>query len=604
MKKLFSILCMSLVMLSAHAEEPMKWGYYTGEYSGLQGVGVQAIAAYAAGFLVPADEHLNGSSIVAFNVPFQSLTNLTNVSVWVADPVSKEILMEQTVTKEQLAANAYAKVALTEPYTITSNVLVGYSFAVSKASASADQFPVLYGATSVSSNAMWLGFQNNSTTCSLSSLEDYTGQFGALGLNIDVEGANYADYDIAGAFADDFYTTPGTEGEQTLVLSSNGKKAVSSVELEIHLDGKTDTKTLNVTIPGGINQAAKLKLPLEGPAELGDYEVTAYVKKVNGEPNSKAEEAFTATLHNVDRIIVRRAIMEEFTGTGCGYCPRGIAGMKLMREVYGDRFIGIALHWYNSNDPMYNKNYASLSFGGAPSCRIDRGNETDPYYGDGNNPGGIADVIDKALAKAAEVDIELTAAYTDETCDSVVLTANTTAIVDGTYKLFFVLTADSLQGSTSSWKQSNYYASNSAGGDENMAPFCKNGEYGKSSFFYPFEDVMIGSSFKSTSNKAPELGALAAGESKEISYTVALPTKAALREVVNNSLDKVFGIAVVTNSKNKIANAIRVHIDYEYPGTALENVSAEAAANKTLENGQMVIVREGKKYNVQGMVIE
>lgn len=603
MKKFFSILCMSLMMLGAHAEDPMKWGYYTGEYSGLQGVGVGAIAAYAAGFLVPADEHLNGAQIVAFNVPFQSLTNLTDVSVWVADAATKEVLMEQGVDKSALATNAYAKITLEEPYTISSNVLVGYSFAVSKASAQADQYPVLFGETSVTSNAMLLGYTSG-TTCPLSKLEDYTGQFGALGLNIDVEGANYADYDIAGAFADDFYTTPGTEGEQTLVLSSNGKKAVSSVELEIHLDGKTDTKTLNVTIPGGINQAAKLKLPLEGPAELGDYEVTAYVKKVNGEPNSKAEEAFTATLHNVDRIIVRRAIMEEFTGTGCGYCPRGIAGMKLMREVYGDRFIGIALHWYNSNDPMYNKNYASLSFGGAPSCKIDRGAETDPYYGDGNTPGGIADVIDKALAKAAEVDIELTAAYTDETCDSVVLTANTTAIVDGTYKLFFVLTADSLQGSTSSWKQSNYYASNSAGGDENMAPFCKGGEYGKSSFFYPFEDVMIGSSFKSTSNKAPELGALAAGESKEISYTVALPTKAAIREVVNNSLDKVFGIAVVTNSKNKIANAIRVHIDYEYPGTALENVSAEAAANKTLENGQMVIVREGKKYNVQGMVIE
>ncbi|MCF0177242.1 MAG: hypothetical protein HUJ90_01335 [Bacteroidales bacterium] len=49
----------------------------------------------------------------------------------------------------------------------------------------------------------------------------------------------------------------------------------------------------------------------------------------------------------------RKFVMEEFTGTWCGYCPRGIATMEYLKDTYGDRFIGISLHGNGSSiEPM------------------------------------------------------------------------------------------------------------------------------------------------------------------------------------------------------------------------------------------------------------
>ena len=38
----------------------------------------------------------------------------------------------------------------------------------------------------------------------------------------------------------------------------------------------------------------------------------------------------------------RKVVVEELTGTACGWCPRGLVGMKMLRDLYGDRFIGVA----------------------------------------------------------------------------------------------------------------------------------------------------------------------------------------------------------------------------------------------------------------------
>lgn len=33
----------------------------------------------------------------------------------------------------------------------------------------------------------------------------------------------------------------------------------------------------------------------------------------------------------------RKVVVEELTGTACGWCPRGLVGMKMLRDLYGDR---------------------------------------------------------------------------------------------------------------------------------------------------------------------------------------------------------------------------------------------------------------------------
>ena len=55
---------------------------------------------------------------------------------------------------------------------------------------------------------------------------------------------------------------------------------------------------------------------------------------------------------------IRHSVVEEFTGTWCGNCPRGIVGMQRLEEDFGDRFIGIAIHT-GTGEPMVIPSYYS-----------------------------------------------------------------------------------------------------------------------------------------------------------------------------------------------------------------------------------------------------
>lgn len=54
-----------------------------------------------------------------------------------------------------------------------------------------------------------------------------------------------------------------------------------------------------------------------------------------------------------------------------------------MRELYGDQFIGIAWHYFDSSDPMYFVNYSvpGLQYGAAPQAVVNRSSSAmDPYF--------------------------------------------------------------------------------------------------------------------------------------------------------------------------------------------------------------------------------
>lgn len=56
---------------------------------------------------------------------------------------------------------------------------------------------------------------------------------------------------------------------------------------------------------------------------------------------------FSPSAQSLASAPVKRAVMEEFTGLGCGFCVRGIVGIKKCEDTFGDRFIAIARHTYS-----------------------------------------------------------------------------------------------------------------------------------------------------------------------------------------------------------------------------------------------------------------
>lgn len=167
---------------------------------------------------------------------------------------------------------------------------------------------------------------------------------------------------------------------------------------------------------------------------------------------------------NSTQQFVRRSVVEEYTGTWCGNCPRGIVGMKRLGEEFADRAVVIAAHG-GDGEPMAINAYKDLLSGSFPDCRIDRnGIKTDPYSGSGSKGRfhyGIDADFAAALAAPTEAGLELKAQWNDAKQWDVRLTATTTFGInsaDAPYRLAFVLLEDGMTGTTSDWAQVNYFS--------------------------------------------------------------------------------------------------------------------------------------------------
>lgn len=148
-------------------------------------------------------------------------------------------------------------------------------------------------------------------------------------------------------------------------------------------------------------------------------------------------------------------VMEEGTGSWCGYCVRGTAALAYYAEQYGDRFIGIAVH---NDDPMevydYTSNWKAQSgLNSFPSAWINRSMAADPALGyplveaEVNKTVGQRVTIDEVI-----FDPETHAAtvkYSPEFCsdrEDVDITA------------VAIVTEDDCAGTTGGWFQNNYYS--------------------------------------------------------------------------------------------------------------------------------------------------
>ena len=609
MKKLFTLLASTLLAVSSVlAGDYIPWGYYTGSLNeptiGLIGAGA---ATYRVAIFVPGDEALVGQTIAGVNVPLSDPTAVTALSAWVAPTLSSSETYTQKVELTDYATG-YNQAIFAEPYTLTeSGCYVGYTITVNTdLNTQGSQYPIVFDTSTFSPNSFWIwvsaqyGWQDIGTQYGQSCVQ------ALFNMQLPETAAHFGTIKNA-------YTRANTESEWPILVYSDASEAVQNIEYTIDVNGVEETRTADVAIESGLNKSAEIMVKIASPAEPGVFDVTLAITKVNGKDNSMADKPTVIRFKNLSRIVQRNTVVEEFTGTGCGWCPRGMQGMANLRAEFGDRFIGLAFHTYNSTDPMYPNYYISASKLGitsAPSCIMDRKEEMDPYYGTEKNERYVLQDFEDYSSIPAYVDIDLKAEWADN--DKVQIDAKIESLADDKYEVVYVLTADSLTGTSTAWRQSNYYYQYSAAevGEADLAKFCKGGEYGTSRFSWNFDDVVIASSYNSLgNNQGSSFGTLTAGQSVEDSYTLSLPTKAALREAVDASIDKVYAVAFVLNSEGTIAQAVKVAVS-KSSGEGIESVSEDVKDSEApiydLQGRQIntplrgqLFIRDGRKMIVQ-----
>lgn len=207
-------------------------------------------------------------------------------------------------------------------------------------------------------------------------------------------------------------------------------------------------------------------IPFKADAVTGEKVKSLTITKVNGLDNEATDNSISGTLVTVKRKPKFTPLVEEATGSWCGWCPRGAVGLKMLNEKYRDDVVTVAVH---SNDPMELPGY-SLNASGFPSCQINRGDFFDPYYGSSDEIFGIRKDVEAAMRQYTIGEIAVNAEWTDDNQTAIKVTTTTTFVEDvqsSPYQIGYLLLEDKQTGTTSDWCQSNYFA-NSNNNDPNL----------------------------------------------------------------------------------------------------------------------------------------
>lgn len=211
---------------------------------------------------------------------------------------------------------------------------------------------------------------------------------------------------------------------------------------------------LNVTPNSSHTFTFNESLPAPTPGDPQYFTVSVTINQ--GETIEEEGCIFTQAYQPTKRVVV-----EELTGTWCGYCVRGIYYMEQMNELYPDNFIGIAVH---GGDPMQldsYMNYLSSYTTGYPFCMCMRSTNTkgDPSY--------MPTFYNSHINKAGWADISIYAEWADENKTKLHTQTSSTFATTGNnigMQLALVIIENDVNNpNNSDYDQSNYYSGGAIG---------------------------------------------------------------------------------------------------------------------------------------------
>ncbi len=256
----------------------------------------------------------------------------------------------------------------------------------------------------------------------------------------------------------------GTELYVSASMSNPGYVAITSIDATLTAGSYTEVKSftdLDVQLFDTYN------FDFDGAftVDPGANSVKVTISNINGgDDNDLSDNASTMTVAGVVPAPGRKVLVEEGTGTWCGWCPRGALMMDHLQETFPSTFVGVAVH-NNTTDPMrvatYDAGMLTL-IGGFPSGLVDR----------------TAVDIDPLLFESAFVDRLSTPPSVlvtqDVSWDALTRKAVVTSHLNfqqelnGDYRIAVVFTQDSVKGTASGYNQVNYYA---GGGNGQMGGY-------------------------------------------------------------------------------------------------------------------------------------
>ena len=583
-KTLLAIVAILLMTVNTMAEGvSQQWWGYVQDNGKRFPLGTATSTTYNVAIGVDGENDcIAGNTIKALRFYLRSVNDIRNVKVWISKqlPASadKADILVENVNISSLTGGDEGQdyvgranvVELATPYTVNTNKFyVGYSFSVKSIASQTGQYPLVLS-----------GEDGGPESCYLMTTggqwESLAANYGPVDLRLLLEGTFMQNAAKAND-VDEAYAVMNADNTIGITLVNSGLSEISSFDYTITSNGIVSPENhVDLQLPiSALGGNAQVQIPIDADSNCGTQQKILTITKVNGQDNEASKATSTISLTTLLKSVPRAVAVEQYTGTGCGWCPRGHVGMAKMRQLFGDSFVGIAIHRYSnsSSDAMYMSTYTHVSFSGAPSCRLNRGPVIDPYYGSKND---IVDDINAALAEPARAGLTVSGEWNADST-KVTATAEIEGLIDGNYLIDFVLIADSLQGTTTKWRQANYYDqsySSQTGVTLASLPDDLKFLWTAGSTFYPvFNDVAI------ALVKQKSIGKVTAGKVVTSSSTLTMPTSSELKAAINRAGKHNVAVValLVDNSTKTIVNAAKFYM----PGY----VPVESGIEEMLEEG-------------------
>lgn len=360
MKKILSFILFSLITLSASAqvvsatqaskvrsnlaktidagENQLWWGY--GDITSLtqySRLGTTQLETYNVDMLITGDNPIVvGNTIKAIRIAFHDKSVIKDVKVWLStvQPASANeanvccVDVNADDIKDLQNDNVTVDVALPEAYTVTdAGVYVGYTFTVTDNS-NAAQYPIVMIPQEDVPNSHFL-----MTAAVGGDWMDAT-SFGMSSIMVLVEG----DFPENKISVEDFANVDLIQGETGnigLVVKNLGANKINNVSYTVTGQGTTSQETtINTEI--GIGLSSTILVPINAGENLGTYDYTITITKVNGVAVEGVESKGQVTVIGELKEWPRKVLIEEFTTEPCTYCPDAAAGLESFHNSYPD----------------------------------------------------------------------------------------------------------------------------------------------------------------------------------------------------------------------------------------------------------------------------
>ncbi|MCR5239310.1 MAG: leucine-rich repeat protein [Prevotella sp.] len=344
-----------------------------------------------------------------------------------------------------------------------------------------------------------------------------------------------------------------------VTLAGEGMEPVTSIGYTITTGSTTTEHQLELSDPVTFMMSAEVLVPIDADASVGESNKVFKLTKVNGVAN----ECTTGNMQASGKLVTVAKkpkvvpVVEEATGTWCGWCARGIPGLALLNKIYRDDVITLAVHGGGNGDPMILDNYQLDAFS-YPSCTINRGEVVDPYYGSGSTAFGISREVEAVQRSYVPAGIEVTADWADANQTKISVKATTTFVENvsnANYRIGYVLAEDGLSGTTPAWYQSNYYAGSSLK-DDNLVNLT-GGESKITNVVYNYIPVAAYEPFEGIEGSVP--ATITKDVAMEHAYTIDIAGNDRIQDKQKLSVVAL----LIDKDTKKIVNAAKFKFDKE-----------------------------------------